>query len=499
MRQKILIPLLLFFILPGCRSNLWDEYIKPSDGVARQNLLELLKSNTELSAFTSLVIQSGWDKELQATKIYTVWAPNNSAMTKVGSGITGDPQKLKDFIANHIIADNRQVTGSSIVKTIKMASGKNLVEDNSKQTIDGVKLLIPLDIQATNGVLHVVGAPLLPRKSVWEMIVENQTAKKHSDFLKKLGRTVFDPSVAIQTGVHPVTGRPVYDTLSGLVWKNAFIDHVADLLNEDSVYTAFLLSDQVFTMQYDRFKRYFNAGLNAVKTDSLTNWSICKDLVFPGYLTSDKLNGVLLSRFGVKVPVTSTAVVESYQGSNGLLYVINQCDIPVKDKILPIVIEGEDSTKTVTIATGGRRGYTRQKLLASGGFDFVLYNHLANPGIIRYYVHNINSVKYRFYWKAVNDFNYNFSATVSSDTVKQSLGEALILSTTPAGMTFGTPITISNGVVSVNDKDYATAGEVLVGTLDYVRFKDWIILEVDGSGKNTPITLDYIRMVPVFE
>lgn len=499
MRQKITILFVVSVILAGCTGNPWDEYTSLSGGVARLDLFELLKSKPELSSFTALVVQSGWDKELQNTLIYTVWAPDNNAMTKVATSVTGDAGKLKEFISNHIIADKRLAGGNNRISTIKMAGGKNLEEDNVKKTIDGVRLLDPLDLPATNGVLHVLEAPLSPRKNVWQLIEENQTAKKHNSFLKNLGKKVFDPSIATQTGVNPVTGRPVYDTLSGLVWRNAFTDHVADLLNEDSVFTAFLLTDQVYNMQFDRYRPYFNAGLNQAKTDSLTNWSICKDLVFKGYLSTDELNKTLISRFGVKVPVSSADITETYKGSNGILYVIGKCDIPAKDKILPIVIEGEDSTKMVTVATGGLRGFTRQKLSASGGADFVLYNHQANPGIIRYYVHNINSVKYRFYWKAVNDFNYNFSSAVSSDTIRQSLGEALIITSTPAGMTFGTPIEISKGVVNVNDKDYATAKEVQVGELEYVRYRDWIILQVNGSGRNTPITLDYIKMVPVFE
>lgn len=499
MIQKITILLVVLVILTGCNGNPWDEYTSLSGGVARQNLLELMKSRPELSSFTALVIQTGWDKELQNTRVFTVWAPDNNAISKVSPAITGNADRLKEFVSNHLVADKRLAGGNSRISTIKMAGGKNLVEDNVKKTFDGVKLLDPLDIPATNGILHLVEAPLVPRKNVWQLIEENQTAKKHSDYLEKLSRKVFDPSVAIQTGVHPITGRPVYDTLSGMVWRNAFIDHVADLLNEDSVFTTFLLTDQVYNMQFDRYKPYFNAGLNLAKTDSLTNWSICKDLVFKGYLAPDALNGTLISRYGVKIPVVSNDITETYKGSNGVLYVIGRCDIPVKDKILPIVIEGEDSTKMVTVATGGLRGFTRQKLLASGGFDFVLYNHQANPAIIRYYVHNVNSVKYRFYWKAVNDFNYNFSTTASSDTIKQSLGEALIITSTPAGMTFGTPTEISKGVVNVNDKDYATAKEVQVGDLEYVRFRDRIILQVNGSGRNTPVTLDYIKMVPVFE
>jgi uncharacterized surface protein with fasciclin (FAS1) repeats len=499
MRRTFAVLLLLLVMIFGCKTDVWEDHTKLLEGVAVQNLYELISSDAQLSSFAAMLEQTGWDQELKSSKVFTVWAPTNEALANLGSEIQNNSELLQTFVSNHIVFDNILAKGNHDIFKIKMTSNKNLLVDNSNKTIDGVSLLGDLDIPATNGILHTIGAPLTPRKNVWELIEEQQNNYLHATYLNSLSEMIFDEEAAIQTGIDPLTGKPVYDTVSGLVWYNAFIANIHELNNEDSVYTYFLLSDNVFQNQNSSFKPYFNCGSDTEKTDSLTNMAICKDLSFRGLLELDDLNGMLVSDFGVKVPVTANDVAASYHASNGIVYLIDHCEIPVEDKILPIIIEAEDSTKFVGYSLGGRTGYTRQKLLASGGFDFVLYSHSSNPGYMRYTVNNVNSVKYKYYWKAVNDFSYDFNFTNGNDTIWQSLTETNILTITNEGYVFGDPIPISDGLVAVTDSTYETSSEVQVGSAIYPQFRDWMMIQVNGRGSNTPVTLDYIKMVPVFE
>lgn len=497
--KKTIFIFIIVLTMFGCNNNPWDDHIQPLNGVANQDLIELIKSNPDLSTFAGLISKTRWEQELKSSKIFTVWAPTNESLTNLDSGLANDAELLDRFVSNHIVSENILAEGNKERFTMKMASGKNLLIDNDSQTIDGIKLSGKLDVPATNGILHTVSAPIIPRKNVWEIIEESQVAALHAGYLNSLSQMIFDPAIATQTGVDPVTGKPVYDIASGMVWNNSFIVDIAQLNNEDSVYTYFLLNDDVFKQQYDRFVPYYNCGANTIKTDSLTRNAICKDLAFKGKLASNDLKGQLVSDFGVKVPITGFDVTATYQASNGIVYLVNKCDIPVQDKILPIIIEAEDSIKSVVWSVGGLSGYTRQKLLASNGFDFVLYNHQASPGRIFYLVNNANSVKYKFYWKAVNDFSYDFSFSTPNDTIWQSLEETNIIAITPSGPVFGDPFKISPGLEAVTDTTYEMATEKEVGQATYSRYRDQFIIQVSGKGKNTPLTLDYIKLVPVFE
>ena len=499
MRNNFAVLILLLLMIFGCNTDVWEDHTRLLDGVADQNLYELISSDPQLSSFTTLLQETGWDQELTLSKVFTVWAPTNEALANLNSEIQNDSELLYLFVSNHIVLDNILANGNQEVFKIKMTSDKNLLVDNSQKTIDGISLVGNLDIPATNGILHTIDAPLSPRKNIWELIEGQTDNNSHAAFLNSLSEMIFDEENATKIGVDPVTGKPVYDTISGLVWYNSFIANIHELNNEDSVYTYFLLSDNVFQNQNDRLKPFFNCGSDTEKSDSLTNFAISKELSFRGQLGLNDLNGMLISDFGVKVPITQNDVAGSLKASNGIVYLIDNCDIPAEDKILPIIIEAEDSTKFVGYSLGGRTGYTRQKLLASGGFDFVLYNHSSSPGYLRYTVTNVNSVKYKYYWKAVNDFSYDFNFTNGNDTIWQSLTETNILAITNEGLVLGDPIPISNGLVAVTDSTYETSLEVQLGNANYPQYRDWMMIQVNGSGRNTPLTLDYIKMVPVFE
>lgn len=494
--RKLFIGFIFLAALASCTDK-WDEHIRLRDGVVRDNLMEILSNDPDLKVFAGLLSEAGWEDELSSSKLYTVWAPTDDAMSTLSGVSLDDSATLARFIGNHICFTSYSYNQLSPQKKMKMFSGKNLVLDSENKTIDEAFVQEPYDILAANGILHKIDRPLVPKPNVWEIIESTSQCPLHTGYLTGMSRMVFDPSVAKIIGVDPITGRPIYDMASGMVWYNPFIDRVRDLRFEDSLTTVFLIEDPVFNSEFQKYRNYFVLD-DPEESDSLTAWHICRDLVFPGYREPGDLPDTLLSMFNIKIPFSTSSLVQTMEASNGIVYVLNNCDVRLQDKIPPIIIEGEDSTRIITTSLTGQTGYKRQKPEASGGYDFILDNHGANPGSIKYYLGNVVATTYKFYWKAVNDFNGSYRNPNPDLVLQQELARVRIIGMAGKNYIWSQPSIITPAPVPITDTLYQTAQEIYLGQLVLVQYQD-LWLQVTGGGNNMTITLDYLKAVPVFE
>lgn len=489
-----LLVLLGFF---GCK-NPWDDHGMINKDIVTDNLSELINKTPELSVFAGYLSASGWSDEIATSKTYTVWAPNNAAMALVDKAILSNSVKLRQFVGNHISFTLFSYYKTQPATKIKTLSGKNITPNYVDWKINDARLIDPVEIAAKNGILHIIDKPLIPNPNIWEFIETTNLCPMHTAYMNSLTGTVFDPEKAIQIGVDPVTGKAIYDMESGLTWSNPIISNIRDLKNEDSVSTVFLVSDDTFQKEFAKLRPYYTKLNDNKGSNDLTYWNVCKDYIFAGDFKLDASEDTLVSMFKVKVPFNKLAVKSVFEASNGKVFVMDNCPIALKNKIQPIIIEGEDTTKVITTALTGQTGYTRESPLASGGYDFILDNHGANPGSIKYHVGEVASTKYNFYWKAVDDFNYSYRFPNMTDTIKQQMARVKYLGIIDRVPAFSVPAPLTVNFIPVLDKSYVTAHEVFVGTRTFTSIEDlWV--QITGSKSNSTICLDYIKIVPVFE
>lgn len=496
LKKLILYSLFISLSFIRCQDQ-WEEHTRPNDDIAQYNIMELISGDPELSVFKGYLESTGWDKELISTKSYTVWAPDNNAMNEVGTDITNDSAKFAAFVANHICYTRFSYYGTAELQKVKTYAGKYITIDNKNGKVEDASLKQPYDIPANNGILHVIDKPLIPKPNLWDFIETTDLCPAYTGYLNSLSGMVFDPTGAIQTGVDPITGKPVYDTATGMVWSNYYIKYVRDLRREDLNSTIVLITDNVFDEEFDRFSKYYDLR-NAILTDSLTKWKIAKDFVFEGKLSLSDIQDTLISIDGVKVPFDKSAIEQTYEASNGIAYALSQCAVRLEDKIPPVYIQGEDTTRIIFIGSNGQTGYTREKEEAMGGYDFIFDNHRANPGDIKYYAGKVCASKYNFYWKAVNDFDASYRNPNPGLTLIQKLQKVEVTGMIGDELLFGPPVAISPDTVFVSDTLYATAQEVFLGQFLFSKYQD-LWLQVTGGGNNMTITLDYLKLVPVFE
>lgn len=104
-------------------------------------------------------------------------------------------------------------------------------------------------------------------------------------------------------------------------------------------------------------------------------------------------------------------------------------------------------------------------------------------------------MRYKFYWKAVNDFGGSYSSTV--DTLRQKVGYTTLIKENNFRYDFNPMIAVSD-FIDVLDESYDTAQEVEVGAYKFTSMRDvyvWLQSQSNGSA----VVADYIKLVPDFD
>jgi uncharacterized surface protein with fasciclin (FAS1) repeats len=502
--------LILFIVFFNSCKDVWEDHISLNKDVSDKSIVEFIENNPNLSEFLAYLKKSGLDKELSSSKLYTIWVPDNNAMASVDAAILNDSTKLHLFVANHFCLSEYALQGEKLEKLVKAFNGKIIRFNNNDSTVNGVSISAG-DIFTKNGIIHILKQPLSPKLNIWEYIESVTESNKHIAYLRSLSGSKFEPNPDYQTGFEPGTGKPVYDTAKCMVWYNSFFEKVADISAEDSVYTFFIVTDQIYDSEYEKFKKYFWVTNGTTSADSaMVKYKITKDYVFRGLYKQPGTPDSLFSLSGVKVPFNSSATL-MYEASNGYIYNVTSCDISLKEKIPVIYVEGETADKYLlpTISVSGSN--KRYRVGARGDFDFILDNHgqaaaeysdgtyNPNAGGFALLVKEVASVKYRISWMAVNDFRGGLRNPDTARVLRQKLAFSQIermIGNQPkwAPVSLVTPL-----YDTITNKSYASATEKVLTNWTFSRMREDIYFQILAGGTGMSVVLDYLKLEPIFE
>ncbi len=475
LNYKKLFASFLAIALVSC-SDPWGNRQKEDDNLS-VNLDQAIRNTSEVSLFGALLIQTGYDKILAASKTYTVFTPTNEAIYQLGPSILNNPQALSFFVSNHIaLTAYSSVRDQDKIK-IKMLSGKYL-EFKGTDLIGDATILTP-DHYAANGVFHVVNKALAPKNNIWEYIKTQSGTSAMSKYLLSLTELNIYRADSIAK-LNPIPGRYA-DSLT-----NSYLRNVYNLNNEANSYTLFLMDDAGYTAEVDKLKPYLIKN-SAARTDTYTSYFTTRDMAFPKAYMPNELPSVLTTRFGVNVAIDKTQIVgEPIVLSNGIVYRIKKVDVPLADRLVTTKIEGE-STNWFTPSN------LRSKILYRDVKDpfGVLFNDIQvkNSGVsnfmLNYSATDVYSTTYKVYWRAINDLQTNVFQQ------KLFIGTVYV-----------------NGVPTATIKDFGYK-DVPVKLYDEVYLGDFDMLQagnidmisllsaVTTTNGNNTITLDYLKFVPV--
>ncbi|WP_230981480.1 fasciclin domain-containing protein [Echinicola salinicaeni] len=442
--------IIIFIGLSAC-SDQWEEHNNAAQDL-NNNLVQLIRSDADLSTFADLLVESGLDKQLSSGS-YTVWAPTNAALADLPSSITGDEEALKLFVGNHIgYQENLSYQADEEPVRVKMMNGKvSVLRENSITSVDESASFEYADRLAKNGVLYKVDTYMVPKKNIWEVLQEE------SD--NPISQLVMNMTMTDELTMEKY---------------NYFQYDVADLSNEDSTYTFIMLDDAAYETFQMEMEPYFKDTLPDEMSMPLS-LGLTKDLVFTTSYYED-VPDTILSVDSVRVAFHPENVVRQINASNGVVYMMNDFDYKLSDKIPAIKIEGEYFD-----AISGSSGPVniRARSWASNERDLLVYNHSTPSYHVTYNVPQAHSTKYKIYWLANND-NYwprNNWQSIAIDSV----------SNLPYG----------NKMVEFNNLEEVFIGEHEVQ--NYGQLK--LILKAESTSNNdwNTLVLDYLKLVPVFE
>ena len=127
---------------------------------------ETIAANPQLSTLNGLIVKAGLTDTLKGAGPFTVFAPSNEAFAKVPAKtmamLAANPDQLKSVLTFHV------VPGKTMAADVKNGNAKTVQGANLALSKAGTfvtvedALVQTADISATNGVLHVVDAVLMP-------------------------------------------------------------------------------------------------------------------------------------------------------------------------------------------------------------------------------------------------------------------------------------------------------------------------------------------------
>ena len=473
--------ILLGSVVMGCKK--WDDNNAATDPTLTKTLLEQIKEDGNLSKFSELLVKSGYDKILASSKTFTVYAPTNAALANLDPAIVNDSAKLNAFVGNHIATQSFVTTTITTQKRVPMLNGK--YQNLLNKTIDDATI-VQADKYAANGVLQVIDKMLPVLSTSWETLQTNSNIPAaQKAYMLSLFRKIFDVSNAIEIGVNPTTGLPIYQPGTDSITTNLFWRNVFDLRKEDGQFTLFVLTDAAWNSEVNKFKPFCATVTgNVDSTTNFASWAVVKDLAIEGVYNATAATDTVLSKYKVKVPVERAAIVQTIKTSNGVIHIMNKVDVQPKHKILPIVIEAENYRTT----SHDRRGNTffrdRVDPVTKRQFrDVNVFNHGVALFNINYRLNDVfGGVRYKAYWVALNDFQ------TAAFSQKLAFG-------TPTANTF--TLQNANGYTVVNPNVF---NEIYVGETTpayYMPFLDVYLTAANSTTAATnPIVCDYIRLEP---
>ena len=123
-------------------------------------------ADPQLSTLNGLIVKAGLSDTLKTGGPYTMFAPANAAFAKVPAKtmdeLAKDPAKLKAVLNYHLVP--AKVLAADVKNGItKSVSGANLALSKSGDYVTVEDAMVQTaDIAATNGVVHIVDAVLMP-------------------------------------------------------------------------------------------------------------------------------------------------------------------------------------------------------------------------------------------------------------------------------------------------------------------------------------------------
>lgn len=231
------------------KSDYNDVPVDSSVASANQTLWQTIEQNQRLSGFKTLLQQAGFDTELQKSRAYTVWAPEDGTYNLADYQSLSKENLLKEVIKSHVAEYNHLASGS-VEEQIKALNEKTFIfHGNGNYTYDGHDVVQP-NVPSTNGIIHIINGMATFRPSLYEYLRVGTGIDKLRDHFLRYEITTLDEKKSVK--------GPVVDGMQ--TWMDSVMVTTNEQTNryhgyierEDSSYTMIVPTDKAFQSYYDK-------------------------------------------------------------------------------------------------------------------------------------------------------------------------------------------------------------------------------------------------------
>jgi uncharacterized surface protein with fasciclin (FAS1) repeats len=137
---------------------------RPSD---EKNIVQTAQAAGNFKTLTKLVVKAGLAGTLSSSGPYTVFAPTDAAFKKVPkstlNSLAKNRAKLRAVLLYHVVAGRVPSSQVVMLKSAKTLNGKSVrVHTAGGKVFVNNSKVTKTDINASNGVIHVVNRVLIP-------------------------------------------------------------------------------------------------------------------------------------------------------------------------------------------------------------------------------------------------------------------------------------------------------------------------------------------------
>ncbi len=190
----------------SCKDDDDDMPVTPTVG----NIVTVASGDAQFSTLVAAVTKAELVTTLQGTGPFTVFAPNNAAFTKAGitslDGLTKDA--LTPILTSHVVSGEVKAADvkSGTVKTVNANNDIYLSKNADGVFINGNIKVIATDVDASNGVIHVIDNVIVPPT---QSLV--QVAQANTNFSELVSLVLAaDPAVATALSTASANGLTVF-------------------------------------------------------------------------------------------------------------------------------------------------------------------------------------------------------------------------------------------------------------------------------------------------
>ena len=144
-----------------------DTTTSTAPASANKTIVVVASGNPDFSTLVTAVKKAGLVDTLSGPGPFTVFAPTNAAFAAVPAdqlnAILADKAQLTKILTYHVVAGKVMAADLQPEQMVKTVEGQDLdiKVTNGAATVNGCNI-VKTDIQAANGVVHVIDCVLLP-------------------------------------------------------------------------------------------------------------------------------------------------------------------------------------------------------------------------------------------------------------------------------------------------------------------------------------------------